>query len=74
MATNDLQVHSSHVPSQQGSRYQSDLADYELETRSRLPFLLSVPEVKLLGIAGVRPCSTGHTTTTNVCFFRWDSF
>ncbi len=71
MATTDLQAHSSHVPSQQGSRYQSDLADYELESNSRLPFLLSVPEVKLLGIAGVRPFSIGHTTITHVSFSRW---
>ena len=53
MSSSDLQTRNSRVPSQQGSRYQSDLAEYELESNRRLPFLLSLPEVKLLGIAGV---------------------
>ena len=53
MSASDLQTRTSRVPSQQGSRYQSDLAEYELESNRRLPFLLSLPEVKLLGIAGV---------------------
>ncbi|KAJ3525203.1 hypothetical protein NM688_g8437 [Phlebia brevispora] len=45
----------SPPPSHDGSHsgYKSDLAEYELESNGRLPFILSVPEMKLLGIAGV---------------------
>ena len=35
--------------------YKSNLEDFEREGDVRLPFLLSYREVKLLGIAGVRP-------------------
>lgn len=35
--------------------YRSNLEEFEREGEARLPFLLSYREVKLLGIAGVRP-------------------
>ena len=41
-------------PTQDGSRYRSNLEEYEMEGDGRPPFVLTVPEIKLLGIAGVR--------------------
>ena len=35
--------------------YKSNLEEFEREGNPRLPFLLTYREVKLLGIAGVRP-------------------
>lgn len=45
--------------------YHSKLEDFELESDSRPPYILSRTELKLLGIAGVRPLSffSGHTTS-----------
>ena len=40
---------------QQPAVHHSNLEDFEREADVRLPFLLSYREVKLLGIAGVRP-------------------
>ena len=44
---------STEVPVEE-SRRVSALEEYELETDSRPAFILTWPEVKLLGIAGVR--------------------
>lgn len=43
-------------PPQENGAYRSNLEEYELEGSGRPPFILSVPEMKLLGIAGV----SGH--------------
>lgn len=45
--------HSSPEPTPDGSRFKSNLEEYELEGDGRPPFILTVPEMKLLGIAGV---------------------
>lgn len=56
-------VSSPEVP-RQGGRRTLDLEEYELETNGRPSYILTWPEVKLLGIAGVRDgMSTAHTTT-----------
>lgn len=45
---------ATNEPTQNGQEnFNSRLEDFELED-SRPPFILSMPEVKLLGIAGVR--------------------
>lgn len=38
----------------QDGRYKSSLEEYELAGEDRQPFILTVAEMKLLGIAGVR--------------------
>lgn len=44
----------SHAPNlKQNDQYKSKLEDFELED-NRPPFYLSMAEIKLLGIAGVR--------------------
>ena len=40
---------------QEEPRYRSNLEEFEREGEARPPFILSYREVKLLGIAGVRP-------------------
>lgn len=45
-------VSSPEVP-HKGGRPKLDLEEYELETNSRPSYILTWPEVKLLGIAGV---------------------
>lgn len=46
----------SDTPTNANTR--TDLSSYEIEGEGRPPFILSYPEVKLLGIAGVRFCVT----------------
>ena len=41
-------------PTHDGSRYKSNLEEYEMDNDGKPPFILTYPEVKLLGIAGVR--------------------
>lgn len=45
---------SSRSDSPTNVNNRTDLSTYELEGEGRPPFVLSFPEVKLLGIAGVR--------------------
>ncbi len=49
-------VAPTSTPTEDG-RYRSNLEEYELEGDGRPPFILTVPEMKLLGIAGVRQTS-----------------
>ena len=58
-------------PTQDGGRFKSNLEEYEMEGDSRLPFILSRTEMKLLGIAGVRFAGYfAHTTTYSLRFSR----
>ncbi len=64
-----MSAHKSEAPAndEQHVVHKSNLEDFEREGEVRYPFLLSYREVKLLGIAGVRPSPTiGHTTTAHL--------
>ena len=56
-----------HPP--QSPRFKSTLEEYERSGDDRPPFILTYPELKLLGIAGVSiglPCMRGRTILTVV--------
>ena len=60
MSTDDVASRSPTPTSPDSPRdgrwHKSNLEEYELESEGegRLPFMLTMPEIKLLGIAGVR--------------------
>lgn len=63
-----MSAHKSEAPAndEQHVVHKSNLEDFEREGDVRYPFLLSYREVKLLGIAGVRPSAICHTTTSHL--------